>query len=281
MAGPNTALYNTPELVHEGIMFYFNRDSVTVPGVGGAAATTHTFGWQRLGIIEARTDKVTTDAETIYDDSSGKSRPVAMIQNSYEQVYEFTAPNVSMPLREIYLQSMPAIAPSPALPGGTFTSVSINLYPGQDAKIVDANGVGVLAVTSVSSINTGTSTLKFGVDWGATAQQLAAGFITILPTSTVIPMTTPGPVAATINYVATPITGNVQLQPGSGPCAVQGQCEMHLVTCGQLQYADQAYCAISIPDLTRDPKKVTRMKPTVTRMFDPTGTYMDRFVWYK
>jgi hypothetical protein len=280
MSGPNTALYNTQEIVHEGILFYFNRDSVPVAN-GSGGIVTHTYGWQGLGTIEARSDKVNLDSETIYDDSSGRSRPITVINNGYEQVYEFTTPNVAMPLREIYLQSLPPIAPT-ELPGGTITSAPINLYPGQPAKIMNANGSsGALAVTSITSITVASTPLVFGVDYGATPQMLAAGFIQILPTSTVVPSTTPGPVAATITYVATAVTSNVRLKPGTGPCCVQGQGEMHIITCGQLQYVDQGYFSITIPEAVRDPKKATRLKPTVTRLFDPTGTYADDVTWYK
>ena len=268
MAGIN----NVPLIVHDGLMAYFNRDSVTV------GSTTTTFGWQYLGTVEERSVKVDSMAEKIYDDSSGKSRLLTTVKNGFDHSYELTAPNVSLVLKEIFLQSNPATAPSPALPGGTSTDVPQVFNPGQPVAIVDATGKRVYNITTLTNVKVGSTVLQLGVDYGVTQQSLAAGFITILPTSTTV---TAAATAGTISYVSGAVTGLVQLKPGSGPCCVQGQAEIHSITCGQIQSVDSGYFSIDISDYMLDPKKTSRTKLLLDRLWDPTGTYPDKFVQYK
>ena len=245
-----------------GMSFFFQQSPATINSV----ATT--FPWEDMGPLEERTAKVEPDSETIMDDRNGKAVPVLVVENSFAQTYELTTPGISLKVLSWYYRSNPAAAPSPAIAGGTSTAVPHNLFYNKPVKIVDANGNGQVMVTSITSVTVGGNALVPNVDYAYVQDDLDRGFFYMLPTSTVVTSTASNtPIAATVTYVTSAVTGNVQMQPMSGGCAIQGLGEMHFANCqGAQKIRDRGLWVIQIPDLTLDQKKIARVKPTLTKL---------------
>lgn len=255
--------------------FFFLQDPAIIAG------SSVPYSWVDLGTIETRSSKVDIKEETIMDDRNGISQPITVVQNAFGMTYELETPNSSFRILQMYYRSTPAAAPSPAMNAGTGTSVVHTLYSGSPVKITDASGNGLVNITAITSVTVtaGSQVLAFGVDYTYTPQDLARGFIYMLPGSTYV--TGASGVPATISYTYSATTGNVQLTPGSGPCVIVGSGEIHFASCeGSRMIRERGRYSIAIPEITLSAEKLARVKPVVTRLYDPTLSYPNDVTGY-
>jgi hypothetical protein len=256
---------NTQQLNKHGPAFFFLQDPFT------SGSVTTTFPWADLGTIEERTVKNDPQSEVIYDERDGTQQAVGEAQNRFDPVFELTTPNSSVQMVSFFLRALPGTAL--ARTGSAKTTVANVFSAGSPCKIVDATGTPVAMVASIQAVEltAGSVSLVKGVDFEYTQGDLDRGFIYFLPTSTNITgIAMPG----TISYTDTTYSNvNNLLTMLSGPSVITGYGELWLASNqGQRRQVIQDRWAITVPDLQLSANKITRVKPTVRRLYAPTAT---------
>lgn len=237
-----------------GLAFIFTPD----PIASVAQATID------LGTLTERTFAADNGEEVIYDDREGEMQPITVAQNKFDQTYDLTTRGLGATNLAMYYRAASPTAWTQS--AATATDIPHKLFPNSPIKILDALGVPVQMVASITNLKVGAATAVRAVDYDYTPGDLDRGLVYILPTTTLV---TGNNMAGTITYGTAAVTAGFQISPLTGNCTIEGYGEIHGAACGgRSRFVDTGRYAVTFPSLNLPMDAVAGMKCMVRKLLN-------------
>lgn len=235
-----------------GLMFVFTPDPVN----GVVQPTVD------LGTLTQRTIATDNGEEVIYDDREGNQEAITVAQNKFDQTYDLETRGLGASNLAMYYRAVAPVAWTQST--ATATDIPHKAFPNSPIKLLDATGLPVQMVASITNLKVGASTAVRGVDYDYTPGDLDRALVYILTTSTLV---TAGNTAVTITYVLAAVTAGYTIDPLSGNCAIEGYGEIHGAACnGKSRFVDGGRYSVTFPSLNMPVDQMAGMKAMVRKL---------------
>jgi hypothetical protein len=248
---------NNQDVWVSGTRVYYQRDPIVF--TPGSSAVPQPI--IDLGELTETAPAVATTDVTLYTSDGGTKRPIAVVRTAIDETYEFETKNLSMDMWALAFSANP-----PTTFSQTATPITATHYatPESLLKLVDADGVPVYGVSSVTSVGS----LTEGTDYQFVLPE--RGFIKFLPGGAFV---TPGDL--TITYVPRAITTTQGVRrlvsPYTQGCVTTGTAMIFWGRCGnQQQTVRECRVALAPAGNTIPEGNFGTIKFKLTELTDPT-----------
>lgn len=258
-----------------GSVLRIQRDPVTISGA------LVNQPWRKIGLCQPVSLNAQPTENEIIDSSSGSLQLVGKHRTRNGEAYDVQSQDLNINNLALLFGNVVPQAFTQA--AATLTDIAHVAFPGAEIALVDGSGVRqyMVKTTGLTAKTTAGSTpLVLGTDFIYTQPGLDEGFITILPTSTVITAETP----VQITFQTNAIAGNRLIVPDFSGCGVIN-CNAEIVwaRCDGGERTVRSFRALlSVTNSNVQVENPSTITVRVEKIYDPTNAYPNgKFLYFK